>query len=152
LPQNLQVQIGDMAVALRQADLAIASTGTVTVECAYFGVPTVALYKTSFLTWQVAKRIVTVKYAAMPNLLADQEVFPEFIQHAATADNIARAAIALLQDQPRRTSIKSQLAKIVASLGPPGASQRAAQAILSTLEHRNRLISVTRQRGVGATQ
>ena len=134
LPQNLQVQIGDMAAALRQSDLAIASTGTVTVECAYFGVPTVALYKTSFLTWQVAKRIVTVKYAAMPNLLVDQEVFPEFIQHAATADNIARAAIALLQDRPRRTNIKGQLAKIVASLGPPGASQRAAHAILSILK------------------
>jgi lipid-A-disaccharide synthase len=134
LPESLQIQIGDTASALRQADLAIASTGTVTLECAYFGVPAIALYKTSFITWQIAKRIVTVKYGAMPNLLANQEICPEFIQDAATPDNIARAAIALLQDQPRRTGIKVQLAKIVASLGPPGASQRAARAILSTLK------------------
>src|SRR5579872_6136102 len=87
LPGDLQVQIGELAAALRQTDLALASTGTVTLECAYFGVPTVALYKTSFLTWQIAKRIITVKYGAMPNLLANRELFPEFIQDAATADN-----------------------------------------------------------------
>ncbi len=134
IPQNLPIQVGNLPAALAQADLAIASTGTVTLECAYFGVPTVALYKTSLLTWQIAKRIVTVKYAAMPNLLADQEVFPEFIQNAATPDNLARAAIDLLQDQPRRTLIKKRLAQIITSLGVPGASNRAARAILSAME------------------
>jgi lipid-A-disaccharide synthase len=137
LPDNLQVQIGNLAAALRQVDLALASTGTVTIECAYFGVPTLALYKTSFLTWQIAKRIVTVKYAAMPNLLVNQELFPEFIQHAATPENIARASIELLRDQPGRTKIKGQLMEIVASLGPPGASKRASRAVLSTLKSRS---------------
>ena len=91
LPASLEVQVGGLPEALAEADVAIASTGTVTTECAYFGVPTVALYKTSWSTWQIARRIVKVKYAAMPNLLADEEVFPEFIQGAATPDNIARA-------------------------------------------------------------
>jgi lipid-A-disaccharide synthase len=131
--ENLEVQIGDLPLALHQADLAIASTGTVTLECAYYGVPTVALYKTSLLTWQIAKRILTVKYGAMPNLLANQEIFPEFIQGAATAENIAAAAIALLRDQPRRNKMKATLAEIVTSLGAPGASRRAAVAVLSTL-------------------
>jgi lipid-A-disaccharide synthase len=134
LPPNLRVQVGDLAKALGQADLALASTGTVTVECAYFGVPAVALYKTSFLTWQIAKRIVTVKYAAMPNLLANCELFPEFIQDAATAENIGRAAVELLRDEPRRKAIKEQLTRVVASLGPPGASRRAAQAVVSALK------------------
>jgi lipid-A-disaccharide synthase len=138
LPENLQAHVGDLPSALLQADLAIASTGTVTLECAYFGVPTVALYKTSLLTWQIAKRILTVKYGAMPNLLANQEIFPEFIQGAATADNIAAAAIALLQDQPRRNKTKTQLAEIVTSLGAPGASHRAALAVLWTLSRPGR--------------
>jgi lipid-A-disaccharide synthase len=69
----------------------------------------------------------------MPNLLANQEVFPEFIQNDATAENIARAAISLLQDEPRRSLIKGQLSQIVASLGGPGAPARAARAVLSTL-------------------
>jgi lipid-A-disaccharide synthase len=139
LPGELQSQTANLADALRQADLALASTGTVTVECAYFGVPAVALYKTSFLTWQIAKRIITVKYGAMPNLLANQELFPEFIQNSATAQNISRAALELLRDEPRRTKIKSQLMEIVASLGPPGASRRAAQAVLSTLKEPSRV-------------
>jgi len=136
LPPNLQLQVGNMVQALLEADLALASTGTVTLECAYFGVPVVALYRTSFLTWQIAKRIVKVQYGAMPNLLAGRELFPEFIQDAATADNVANAAIELLKDEPRRAAIKQDLAKIVASLGPPGASKRAATAVLSLLPRR----------------
>lgn len=134
LPENLDVQIGGLADALRQADLAIASTGTVTLECAYFGVPAVALYKTSWVTWQIARRIVTVKYAAMPNLLANQEIFPEFIQDAATPANIARAALELLRNDARRQQIKARLAEVVNSLGPPGAARRASKAVLELLQ------------------
>jgi lipid-A-disaccharide synthase len=134
VPDNLQVQIGGLAEALSQVNLAIASTGTVTLECAYFGIPTVALYKTSWLTWQIAKRIITVKYGAMPNLLANEEIFPEFIQDAATPDRIAGAALALLQDEPRRKKIKNALRAVVNSLGRPGAASRAATAILETLK------------------
>jgi len=129
LPANFEIQIGDLPQALTQADVAIASTGTVTVECAFFGVPTVTLYKTSWLTYQIARRIVTVKSLTMPNLLAGEEVFPEFVQGAATARNIAGAALELLQNEPRRTRIKAQLSIVVASLGGPGANERAARAI-----------------------
>jgi lipid-A-disaccharide synthase len=133
LPGTLEVRIGGLADALGQADVAIASTGTVTLECAYFGVPTVALYKTSWTTWQIAKRIVTVKFGAMPNLLANGEIFPEFIQDAATADNVAHAALELLRDEPRRQKIKHKLAEGIASLGRPGAARRAAEAIVKLL-------------------
>ena len=133
LPAGLEAQIGGLPEALAEADVAIASTGTVTTECAYFGVPTVALYKTSWSTWQIAKRIVKVKYAAMPNLLANEEVFPEFIQGAATADNITRATVELLRDAPRRAKVKARLAEIIASLGDPGAPRRAAKAIINRL-------------------
>ena len=101
------------------------------MECAFFGVPTVTLYKTSWLTYQIAKRIVTVKSLTMPNLLAGEDVYPEFVQHDATPENLSRAALELLQDESRRTKIKSQLAKIISSLGEPGAAGRAAAAILS---------------------
>jgi lipid-A-disaccharide synthase len=129
LPGKLEVQVGNLPQALATADLAIASTGTVTMECAFFGVPTVTLYKTSWLNYQVAKRIVTVKWLTMPNLLANEEVFPEFVQGAATPGNIAEAALELLQDESRRTRIKIWLAAIVSALGGPGANTRAATAI-----------------------
>jgi lipid-A-disaccharide synthase len=131
LGANVEIQIGELPLALAETDVAIASTGTVTMECAFFGVPTVTLYKTSWLTFQIGIRIVTVKSLTMPNLMAGEEVFPEFIQHFATPENISRAALELLQDESRQTKIKSQLAKIVSSLGEPGAAGRAATAILS---------------------
>jgi lipid-A-disaccharide synthase len=127
---NLEIQIGSLAESLSQATLAIASTGTVTMECAFFGVPTIAIYKTSWSTFQIGKRIVKVKYLAMPNLLADEEVFHEFIQDDATAENISHTAIDLLNRPERRAQIKQKLSRIVQSLGKPGASERAAKAIL----------------------
>jgi lipid-A-disaccharide synthase len=131
LGANLEIQVGELPWALAESDIAIASTGTVTMECAFFGVPTVTLYKTSWLTYQIAKRIVTVKSLTMPNLLAGETVFQEFVQDDATPENLSRAALELLQDEARRKQIKLQLAKIIESLGEPGAAERAAAAILS---------------------
>lgn len=128
---NLKIQVGNLPDALARADVAIASTGTVTMECALFGMPTVTLYKTSRMTYEIAKRIVTVKSLTMPNLLAGGEVYPEFVQDDATPEKIAAAALELLKNESRRLKIKSQLATIVSSLGEPGATRRAAAAILS---------------------
>jgi lipid-A-disaccharide synthase len=133
-PSEIDIQIGNLPEALAQTDLAIASTGTVTMECAFFGVPTVTLYKTSWLTYEIGKRIVKVKSLTMPNLLAGEEVFPEFIQNDATPENISRAALDLLRNEARRKSIQAKLAGVVASLGGPGASLRAARAITELLE------------------
>jgi lipid-A-disaccharide synthase len=130
-PEDLEIRVGGLGEALPQATIAIASTGTVTLECAYVGVPTVAIYKTSWLEYVIGRQLVTVRFMAMPNLLADEEIFPELIAHAATAGNIARAALELLRSQDSRDRIRLRLAEIVKTLGSPGASRRAAQAILS---------------------
>ena len=131
LPQEMQVQLGDLPKALQQATVALASTGTVTMECAYFGVPTVAFYRTSWSTYEIGKRIVKVKYLAMPNILTDEAVFPEFVQNDATGANLAKAVLELLENPERRRMIRSQLQRVISSLGPPGAIKRASAAILS---------------------
>jgi lipid-A-disaccharide synthase len=130
-PPSIELQIGNLPQALARADVAIASTGTVTMECAFFGVPTVTLYKTSWSTYQIGRFIVNVKWLTMPNILADEMIFPEFIQDDATPENLAGAALGLLQNEPLRQSIKSKLARIVSSLGGPDATERAAGAVLS---------------------
>ena len=128
---NVEIQIGRLPEALTQTTVAIASTGTVTMECAFFGVPTVTLYKKSLLGLAIWLGIIKVKWFTMPNLLADKEVYPEFLQDKATAENISGAALELLQNESRQQEIKAQLAQIISSLGEPGASRRAATAILS---------------------
>jgi lipid-A-disaccharide synthase len=130
---NLEIQTGGLPDALATADVAIAKTGTVTMECAFFGLPTVTLYKGSWLNYQIARRLVTVKWFTMPNILADAEIYPEFLQNTATPENLARAALDLLQNEARRKEIKSQLANVISSFGEPGAAGRAADAVLSLL-------------------
>jgi lipid-A-disaccharide synthase len=130
---GLEIQVGGLREALVAADLAVTKSGTITLECACFGVPAVVFYKTSFFTYQLGKQIVKVKYIAMPNLLANEEIFPEFIQDAATPENLASAALKILRDPQGRTRLEAKMAEIAAGLGEPGASGRAAQAILSVL-------------------
>lgn len=130
---NLDLHIGGLNEALAEADLAITKSGTITMECATFGVPAVVFYKTSWPTYFIGKQIISVKYLAMPNLLAGEEIFPEFIQHEATAENISRAALELLQDGSRRAVVKAKLTQVITSLGGPGAAERAADAITSLL-------------------
>ena len=133
-PPSLEIQVGNLQTALAEATVAIASTGTVTMECAYFGVPTIAMYKTSWSTYQIGKRIIQVKFLAMPNILADESLYPEFIQHDATPEKIGGAAVKLLNDPARREIIREKLGNVVASLGGTGASRRAAQSIKTLLQ------------------
>jgi len=131
---EIDLQTGGLAKALGQASLAIASSGTVTMECAWFRVPTVVLYKTSPLTHALGRALLKVPYLAMPNLLAGKELFPEFIQSAANADNLAEASLRLLRDKAERTRILDGLDRVATRLGQPGAAPRAAQAVLAILE------------------
>jgi lipid-A-disaccharide synthase len=133
-PSDWQVHCGGLADLLANADLALASTGTITVECAWFGVPTIALYKTSWSTYQIARRLASVRFLAMPNILAGEAVMPEFIQDEATPANLAREAVSLLTDASRRAAIHAGLARVADALGGPGASRRAAEAILRLLD------------------
>jgi lipid-A-disaccharide synthase len=126
---EIQFQVGGLLNALAEADIAIACTGTVTMECALFGVPAVTLYRVSWPEYEIGKRIAKVKWATMPNILAGEAIYPEFIQYAATPENIANAAMELLRDEPRRARLKIRLKQIIQSLGGPGAAQRGARAI-----------------------
>jgi lipid-A-disaccharide synthase len=128
---------GDLQASLAWADVALAKSGTITLECAYFGVPTVVFYRAGALTYAVASRIVQVKWIAMPNLLANEEVFPEFVQAKATGENIAQAALELIGNAARRSKVQATLRSIRAGLGKPGASGRAAEKILQLLGQRS---------------
>jgi lipid-A-disaccharide synthase len=126
---KIEIQTGGLDAALSTATIAIASTGTVTLECAWFGVPTVAFYKTSALTYAIGRQIVNVDFLAMPNILAGKALFPELIQHEATPQKIADAAQELLGDPARRDKIRIGLGEVISSLGGSGATERAAAAI-----------------------
>ena len=130
---EVNLQVGDLDQALGQAALAIASSGTVTMECAWFRVPTVVIYKTSPLTYAIGKLVVKVPHLAMPNILAGTELFPEFIQSQATPENLSEAGLRLLQNKTERERIFKGLDQVANQLGKSGAAHRAAKAVLQTI-------------------
>jgi lipid-A-disaccharide synthase len=113
---NLELQIGGLKQALLSATVALTKSGTITMECAYFGVPAVVIYKTDLITYFLGRRLVNVKYLAMPNLLADEAVYPELIQGQATPGKISNAVLELLASPRQREQVRSRLEVIVARL------------------------------------
>ena len=130
---RIDLQVGGLEEALSSATVAITKTGTITVECAYFGVPAVAIYKADWITYLGGRFLVNLKYLAMPNLLAGEVIYPEFIQGRATAENIAAAALEILGSRERREETRAKLDRIVPTLGGPGAARRAAAAIVKLI-------------------
>jgi len=126
-------RVGDISDLMSGADLAIAKSGSVTLECAFHRLPTVVMYRVTWPTWWMARSIVRVPFAAMPNLLAGKEIYPELLQGRATPETIAREAEDLLRDGARRRAMRKDLEGVTASLGAPGAADRAAAAIVDLL-------------------
>jgi lipid-A-disaccharide synthase len=114
-------------------DLILCSSGTATLENALLGVPMVVMYKLSWPTYLIARAIIRVKYIAMANLLAGRGLVPELIQRDATPDKVAAAAVGLLEDPRRYAAVRSELLGLRAALGGPGASTRAAAALLEEI-------------------
>jgi lipid-A-disaccharide synthase len=118
---------------LASATLALVASGTATVEAALLGTPMVVVYRLSPLTYALGRPFVRVPHFAMVNLIAGREIVPELIQGDFTPDRVARECLALLEDPPRLALMRRDLAAVVDSLGGPGASARAARAVLEVL-------------------
>src|SRR5215469_16334905 len=96
--------------------------------------PFVLIYKVAWPTYIAARLVVNVDYLGMPNLLADKEVVPEFIQYKAKPEAIANSVRSLMEDAKTRDRMISEFASAIGGLGGAGASERAAQAILKELK------------------
>jgi lipid-A-disaccharide synthase len=96
--------------------------------------PFVLVYKVAWPTYLAARAVVNVNYLGMPNLLADKQVVPEFIQQQAKPGTIAKAMGPLVEDAYAREQMISAFDAIISKLGGVGASEHAAQAILEELK------------------
>jgi lipid-A-disaccharide synthase len=131
----IQVIEGESWDAMAHADLALAASGTVTVEAALLGTPMVTFYKVTAASWLAGKFLVDVPFYSMVNLIAGRAVVPELMQGQMTGENLAREALHLLADQPARADMKDGLAEVRRKLsGGSAAPQRAALAIKDILE------------------
>jgi lipid-A-disaccharide synthase len=115
---------------LNTAKAAIVTSGTATLETALFGVPQVVCYKGSAISYHIAKRVLTIKYICLVNLLLDKMVVKELIQHEMTAGNISTELHLMLHNNDHRQSIVTDYAQLKTLLLADGdASQNAAQLL-----------------------
>lgn len=117
--------------AFAAADLALATSGTVTLELSWAGVPTVVMYRVPWLTGEIARRMIRVRYASIVNIVANREVLPEFLQPRCSPELIAETLRELLVDAGRRAAIGAEARRISRDLEPGGErpSTRAARAV-----------------------
>ena len=127
---------GDADTVLASADLALTASGTATVQTALHDTPMVVVYRVTPLTYQLGRRLVSVAAIGMVNLIAGERIVPELVQHELTPDAVAREAVSILTDRERAARIRAGLARVRAKLGGPGASRRAAEAILRVVNEK----------------
>lgn len=129
--KNVSSVTGQTYELLRSAEAALVTSGTATLETALFGVPEVVCYKGSFLSYEIGKRVVKIKYISLVNLIMDRQVVKELIQHDMTVENCRIELDKILNDPDYRERIQMDYAELRSILQSKGnASKRAADIIV----------------------
>ncbi|PIE71989.1 MAG: lipid-A-disaccharide synthase [Deltaproteobacteria bacterium] len=115
------------------SDLVVAASGTVTLEAAVAGMPTIIIYRMSAVSFMMARRFVKVPYAGLANLIAGREVMPELLQDDANPAAVARMIADLLASPERLVRMRTELADVRQQLGQPGVAARTADLALSLI-------------------
>ena len=129
---TIQLIFGKTYEILNQSSIALVTSGTATLETALFNVPQVVCYKSSPLSFAIAKLLVKIKYISLANLIMNKEVVSELIQGNCTVDNMVQQLRLIEVDQPKRLEILLDYQNLATLLGQNGASKRVAEDILET--------------------
>ena len=121
---------GDAYNLLHAADAGVIASGTATLEAALLGCPHVILYRFSRLTYLIAKLVIGRRIIGLPNVILGRPLFPELIQRDVTAANIVRSVRRIVAD---RGAFDQAVTELQATMGPPGASRRAAQELVGLM-------------------
>ena len=129
---NVSSVKNDTYYLLSQSTAALVTSGTATLETALFAVPEVVCYKGSSISYQIAKRLLTIKYISLVNLIMDKFVVKELIQNELTVENLKTELSLILTDEKRIAEIKKDYADLKKLLSEGGnASKKAAESIYS---------------------
>jgi lipid-A-disaccharide synthase len=129
---SLKLLYGHASDALRAADVGIVASGTATLEAAMARCPHLVFYKVHAVTAEIVKRKLLLPFVGLPNILAGRFVAPEFLQWAATVDNLSRAALNLYDDAVTRRRTEVLFASLADALTADGATI-AAEAVVTEL-------------------
>ena len=131
--QNISIVFNQTYSLLKYSVAAIVTSGTATLETALFNVPEIVCYKTNWLTFSIAKKIINLKYISLVNLILDKEAVKELIQDDLTSDNIKDELYKILINKGHLNKIKQDYIELNNILGNNGASKKIADAMYKYL-------------------
>ena len=138
----LRERIGDLPIrlvegetwdAIAHSELALAASGTVTIEAALLGTPMVTFYKVTALSWFLGKLLVDVPFYSMVNLVAGRAVVPELMQNEMRGERLAEEALRLLEDPAARDRMRRDLSEVAARLSGQADPMERAAALVQDL-------------------
>jgi lipid-A-disaccharide synthase len=124
---DVRVIPGDVYRVLKASDLALVASGTATLETAILETPMVIVYRVSRLSYWIGRRVISVPFIGLVNLVAGEEVVPELIQDEVTPERLAQEATDLLEHDDRRSAMALKLRSLRDALGRGGASEKTAR-------------------------
>ena len=113
------------------SDVLLVASGTATLQAAVVGTPMVLTYRAPWLTYWLARWLIRIDWIGLANIVAGRSIVPELIQEDATAERLSQEASRLLTDHQAASEMRAELRKVREALGSPGASRRAAAAVLA---------------------
>jgi lipid-A-disaccharide synthase len=132
----LEIRMGYAMTHLSRCRLALVASGTATLECAVANLPMLILYRVNPITFWIGRRLVKLPYIGMVNVISGRKVMPEFLQGNADPARLAEAALLLLEQPKALEKMRQDLADVRATLGSPGANERASRVIRDVIEGR----------------
>lgn len=136
---KVRVYTGRALVILSSADAAVVASGTASLQAGLLTTPLVVVYRVSWLTYQILRRMVKVAHIAMVNLIAGREVVPELIQGEFNAPNVYQNLVAILDDDERRTKMRRELGEVRDTLGRGRGATRVAEVAASMFDPSHQL-------------
>lgn len=133
LPSCVHIVSDQSREALAASDAAAIASGTATLEAALLGTPMVVVYKESWVNWNTLGRLISVDHYGLVNLIAGERVATELMQDDLNGERLANELLLLLERQ-RNEAARERLREVTNQLGEGGASQRAADVVLETLQ------------------
>lgn len=129
---NAQLVFGKTYEVLQSSQFALVTSGTATLETALFRVPQVVCYKSNTLSYWIARQVVKIRYISLVNLILNEPLVEELIQHRCNERTIRAELNRLIQDDGYRNSMIAGYDRLIVELGNQGASQRIAASMLET--------------------
>jgi len=141
LPSGLYLVAGELDAAITWCDLAICVSGTVSLDLTRHAKPMVGVYKVSPVSAIGARALLTTPHRLLPNILAGEQIVPEFVPHMGGAEPVSRAAESLLTDQKRMRAAADALRRVLAPYRGHDPAREAAAAILTVARGGNPLVT-----------